>query len=38
LARRSSCRRRRRPQPGDQRQDVREHLARDGDLGFWNVT
>ena len=30
---RPSCRRGRRPEPGDQRQDVREHLARHGDFG-----
>ena len=33
LAERSSCGRRRRPQPGDQRQDVGEHLSRHRYLG-----
>jgi hypothetical protein len=36
---RSSCRRRRCPQPGDQRQDFLEHLPRHRDLSaIWKVT
>ena len=33
MAQRCSCGRGRRPQPGDQRQDVDEHLSRHRDLG-----